>query len=433
MTDKKEEEEQEHHTPEWLKTIQLNSWEAELLVSALVLYALFQVPDYLERSALQNVPQGSQLHGFFGIVLKSIGFLKAGYILHIIIRGMWVASVGLSYVFPRGINKEALHFKGKFGKELDSNRSFVNNVLRLEELSSTIYGVTFLLFGSVLGFGTMIFTLIFFTESLNPLIKAYPELGAAGFIIILLYVLSMLLLLIDFITGGLLRSKKWAVEWYYPIAFIFRFFTLSFLYRRSLLVIMSNVKGWKSKLVPAALLLLVGGSVFISRVVNDNRRELYLEENQEMRVTNANYENLRNGDDPLYVTIQSDIIQDNTIRLFMDDLGLFNSFYNDGVLKTIRWYELPVQETSDNLNAWLDVRIDSTEISDLQWFRTQHKETYDFGLVTYIDINDLQRGHHNLSISVDSVSLSPNALKKFQGSDYRHPYLSNIYFFYDKQ
>ncbi|MEQ9403301.1 MAG: hypothetical protein RIM99_06950 [Cyclobacteriaceae bacterium] len=429
----KKNDEQKNQTPKWLKTIQLNSWEAELLVSALVLYALFQVPDYLERSVLQNVQQGSQLHNFFSIVLRSIGFLKAGYILHIMIRGLWVASVGLSYVFPGGINKESLGFKGKFNKELDSSRSFVNNVLRLEELSSTIYGITFLLFGSMLGFGTMLFTLIFFAESLNPLVQEHSWLGAGYLIIIVVYLLSMLLLLTDFVTGGLLRSKKWAVEWFYPIAFIFRFFTLSFLYRRSLLVLMSNVKGWKSKLVPLALLILIVGSVFINRKVRDNKRELYLQGNQAVSVSNANYENLRNSDDPLFITIQSDIVKDNTLRVFLNDLGLFNSFYNDGTQKTIKWFELPVNETSEKLNTWLNVRIDSTRFSNLQWFRTQHPETYDFGLITYIDIDELARGSHNFSVSVDSVALTKRSLATFKASDYRYSYLSNIYFFYDKQ
>lgn len=50
------------HVPEWLKTVQINSWEAELLISALLLYMLYQVPEYIENYQGQShVPEEMKL------------------------------------------------------------------------------------------------------------------------------------------------------------------------------------------------------------------------------------------------------------------------------------------------------------------------------------------------------------------------------------
>ena len=118
MEEKEFHRNQDEQTPGWLKTIQLNSWEAELLISALVLYALFQVPEFLEKTSLQTFDRDSRMHGLFGLLEKAIQLLSCGYILHILVRGIWVASVGLSYVYPKGIDSESLKFKGNFKKEL---------------------------------------------------------------------------------------------------------------------------------------------------------------------------------------------------------------------------------------------------------------------------------------------------------------------------
>ena len=272
MAEKEEVKERDSSTPDWLKTIQLNSWEAELLVSALVLYALFQVPDYVEMFHQKNFDRGSQFHGFFRIFVLAIELLKFGYIFHILVRGLWVASVGLSYVFPKGIDKEVLKFKGRFDSEINHKKSLVNNVLRLEELSSLFYGISFLAFGVLLGVGTLLFTFVLLTDQMGTSIAEGTALAPLYFFAFIIYLLLIVLVLIDFLTNGLFRRIDWMAKWFYPVAIFFRIVTLSFLYRRSMLVLISNTKGWKSFLIPFIVLIVCGGFVFLMDEVRDNKR-----------------------------------------------------------------------------------------------------------------------------------------------------------------
>lgn len=429
MTKKKSETEQ---TPKWLKTIQLNSWEAELLISALVLYALFQVPEYLDKLALQNFARDSQLHGLLKIIKRAVLLLSFGYILHILVRGMWVASVGMSYVFPRGINEERLRFKGKFKRELSNTSSLVKTVLRLEELSSTIYGISFIFFGTLVGFGTFLFSFIYAVELVNPLMTEYAYVNGIVGILIFIYFLASLIVFIDFLTNGLFRRWTWSAKWYYYIAVFFRVITLSFLYRRSLLVLISNIKGWKSYLVPTVILLVTGSYIFLNKSQRDNWTKKYLDESTQSTFLSSNYENLRPGNERLMATIQSDIVNQNTIRVFLKDLSVFNTLYNSEIGVNEDWESLTSSMSSTYLNSWLTLKIDSTELSGIQWFNSQHPTTYEYGFTAFADLNEFSRGAHAFSISIDTTGLKENTRQQLIASDFDQLFITNIHFFYDK-
>ncbi len=422
------------NTPGWLKTIQLNSWEAELLISALVLYALFQVPDFLDKTALQNFDRDSNLHGLFGVLERAIQLLSFGYILHILVRGIWVASVGLSYVYPKGIDQDSLKFKGNFKKELTKNSSLVKMVLRLEELSSIIYGISFIFFGTLVGVGSLLFSFIFFFELVGPFITENPYFALVISAIILFYFLLCLIVFIDFLTNGFFRRKEWSADWFYFVAFFFRIVTLSFLYRRSLLVLISNTKGWKSYLIPFIVLGVSGGFFFLKRSLRNNSSETYYIGASYGDYNPANYENTRNNDHQLVATIQSDIVEKGTLKVFLRDIGVFGGTYSfDGKLKKTKWNLLTSDSSSAYFNKRLAVTIDSTRIKNLKWFKTQHPRTYDFGYTTFIDIEEFERGPHFLKIGMDTTGMRQAAKDVVERENYSLQTISNIYFIYDKQ
>jgi len=419
--------------PQWLQSIQLNSWEAELLISALVLYALFRIPESLDYWSLNTFPRGSNLHGLISVVQNAIQLLSLGYILHILVRGVWVATVGFSYVFPAGVDTERLKFRGRFKKELESNGSLVRNVLRLEELSSMIYGISFILFGTLFGFGVFLFSFIFFVEWMKPLTdESSSYVAVLGFVSIF-YFLAALLVFIDFITNGLFRRKEWAIDWFYPLALIFRIITLSFLYRKSILVLISNLKGWRSYLVPILILAMVAGFLFVKKRSGQNQRLAHIARMSETAYFGSSYENTRQEDDYLVATIQSDIVDQSFLKVFLKDLKLFNSInpHDQGIKST--WFELSQQELSSRLNKWLNVRIDDDLIENIEWFDSQHVDNYEFGFVAFIDISNLERGNHSLSIDFDLDNMKERAAEKVIDDGYAGSYLTNIYFIYDPQ
>ena len=424
MEEKKTKKNQES-TPQWLKTIQLNSWEAELLISALVLYALFQIPDEIQLFSLKNIARDSRLQGFFSILKRAVELLKYGYLLHILVRGIWVASVGLSYVFPKGINKEKLSFKGRFKKELESNGSIIKNVLRLEEVSSIIYGISFILFGCLLGFGILIVSFVLIAEAIDPLVDQSVQLAGVIVILMLLYILLSFIIFLDFLTNGWLRRSSWSADWFYPVAVFFRVITLSFL------VLISNIKGWKAYLVPFAILGIISFTIFGQKSMRESSRMRKLEEVQQTVYSSSNYENTRNMGDLLTATIPSDIIQQNAIRLFLKDMRYLDQIYLRDVGTKIQWESIPSDSSSKYLNKWIRVTIDTLEIQNLSWFNSQHPVEYEFGFTSFIDLRSIQTGPHILRMSFDTTRMKPRAIQLVKDK-YPSKYLTQIHFIYDK-
>lgn len=421
-------------TPKWLKTIQLNSWEAELLISALVLYALFQIPDYLKSQALQMFDRGSNLHGLIGYLIDAIRILSLGYILHIIVRGTWVASVGLSYVFPKGVNAEELKFKGKFRKELKKNGSLVKMVLKLEQLSSIIYSISFILFGIVIGFTCFLFSLISFFEWMQSTFSDNITATSTFGYVLIFYVFLSLIVFFDFITNGLLRRKEWSADWFYYVALVFRVVTLSFLYRQSLLVLISNTKGWKKYLIPFVILGVIGGYRWINGARSDHDVINYYTQASIGNYNDANYENTRSTSDYLGMTIQSDIVSDNVLKVFLQDIGtLGNVFlYEDKDFDKDKWDRIGSDSVSLYFNKRLKIQIDGEKVGNLEWHKNQHPITEQFGFTTFIDIDSLERGKHYLHLGMDTIGLSNLAKELVDKKDYSLQSIGNIYFFYDK-
>ena len=424
---------QDRNTPKWLKTIQLNSWEAELLISALVLYALFQVPDYIEKLSLQTFERGSFAISFSRMIKQAVDLLKIGYVLHIIVRGVWVSSVGLSYVFPKGIQHETLKFKGKFKKELSKSNSLIKSVLRLEELSSLIYGISFIGFGSLTGFATLLFVLVMLSQLFtNEYLVNSPYLSMLFGAFFFMFFVLAIVVFIDFLTSGFFRRKSWTVDWFYPVALIFRVMTLSFLYRRSILVLQSNTKGWKRYLVPFIILICTAGFIFITREQRSMNRKNYFIKTQEFAFQSANYESKRGEKEILINTIQSDIIRENVIQLYMSDISVFNGVYRRDIGSTDDWYKLSPAKTSNKINKWIDVKIDSIELGDLRWRITQHPVNHTYGFITYVNIDSLSRGDHLLQVKLDTVGMKTRTKAWIEESEYNYQYMANIPFYYTK-
>lgn len=84
------------------------TWESELLISAAVVFALFQLPSVLDEAFERWVPRfagGAEAFAFFLLVYGKIVLfaLIATFVTHLCARGYWTALVGLRSVFPGGV------------------------------------------------------------------------------------------------------------------------------------------------------------------------------------------------------------------------------------------------------------------------------------------------------------------------------------------
>jgi hypothetical protein len=86
-------------------------WQTELLLSGGVVVALLQLPPLIDAAALWWRPRIDHsllqvliyAHLYARLVVTSLSF---AFVLHLAIRGWWIAEVGLNSIFPAGLNIE---------------------------------------------------------------------------------------------------------------------------------------------------------------------------------------------------------------------------------------------------------------------------------------------------------------------------------------
>lgn len=132
-------------TPKWLKRLQENSWEPEILISGLSLAFIFAFPAALYNFAAYAI-QEVGLHflaGFLVLIYLSgvVNVFKIFFIVHLAMRFAWVGAVGASYAFPKGVNTDELFKAAK-----DYTYSSINkHILKLERLCSMAFGFPLML------------------------------------------------------------------------------------------------------------------------------------------------------------------------------------------------------------------------------------------------------------------------------------------------
>lgn len=112
------------HDPELKAAGQLASptWELELFLSGAFVFAMFQLPEVVERLFVRLEPHATpstSLVIFTGaLYAKAIAFtLIVTFLVHLVARAHWVALLGLHSVFPQGIRWDEMKI-GPIGRDV---------------------------------------------------------------------------------------------------------------------------------------------------------------------------------------------------------------------------------------------------------------------------------------------------------------------------
>ncbi|NND50906.1 MAG: hypothetical protein HKN54_00785 [Flavobacteriaceae bacterium] len=402
-----------------LQKLQEESWQLELLISGFAIFGLFTAYPVL-TDAVNEAQNSQQIYKFvislIGVISSSI--LIFNLLLHVLLRGLWIGALGLRYV-SGDIDYESLKYSPKFTRYLQKNvGSFDKYIATLENYCSVIFAVSFLLIFYVLA---ITFTIICISLLANYVIgsdtlPSWLSKGV-GITLVIFIVIGMFLTLIDFVTLGFLKKKKWISKIYFPVYWIFGFITLSFLYRPLVYNFLDNKFGRRLSLalVPFYILILLATSV---KYKSSN----YITKNMsssEISANNSNYEDLMEGTDGFIddVIIQSKVITDPFIKIFVvyseniennvfdfnqdlkpekDRRGLVTDItFNNSVNFTNR--DSLRRVYIDTFNKIYSVRIDSTDYDTEFIFAKSLKDEH--GFETYVSTSSLSEGKHLLKIS----------------------------------
>lgn len=403
-----------------LQKLQEESWQLELLISGFAIFGLFTAfPSITEN--LNEAENSQQIYKFVIslIALISCSILIFNLLLHVLLRGLWIGALGLRYV-SGDIDYDSLKYSNKFTKHLKKRvGSFDKYIGTLENYCSVIFAVSFLLIFYVLAITftilvlTLIGTQLIGNDSLPNWLSKGVGISAVVFISI-----GMFLTLIDFITLGFLKKKKWVSVIYFPVYWVFSFITLSFLYRPLVYNFLDNKFGKRLSLALVPFYILITLIAFL-KYNTSNYLGTDMTSN-DFVANNNNYEDLINPENGFInnVAIQSKVISDNYVKVFVlfseniedrifthnpdlkpetdgrglsSDVSFGNNFQSSRKRDSLRRIYL------NTFNSVYSVKIDSTKY-DTDFILANSKNGK-LGFETYVSTKAIEDGKHILKVN----------------------------------
>lgn len=322
---------EEKEEMQWFEKLRLNSWEVEILIVGFVLVMLFNIPDSLslELSKMEAGLVGRGVQDFLVwfvifmtllIISTIVNILIVSFSLYLGLRGFWVGVLGLSSVYPDGINLKKLNFNTIFNKQI-AKYNFNDFILKIDNICSSIFSFSFLISFSIVSLCLFFIEVIVLTVCLDS-IKSFFQDGADFVSLITLpFLLFGLLYFIDYFLFGILKKIKWK-----PFGYLFniidkfyKYITFIFIYDTLYYAFISNVKR-------RVIFLFMVCCIFILSAYQsiEFEEQIYFPDVQssEVIMNSRNYEDKFKQREyydedlyPGYPFIQSDVISENHLRL----------------------------------------------------------------------------------------------------------------------
>ncbi len=411
-------EKNQNKTPQWLINIQENSWNVELFISIGFTFVLFKLPYITENISSHIIAQYGTFVNFgpcSAIIQIAVLVLPIGFITHLIFRGIWIGLVGFSFVFPEGIKTDKLNYPERYKRVILKSKDPTKFILKLETISSLIYTFTFLFFFILIA----VFNYLLVTGAILEIIGNSINPNFVFIFFRYFFNIIGLIYAIDFFTAGFIKKNKITSRVFYPIYRIISVITLSVLYRTQYYTFITRYNKLKVSLI---LLSVFIGYITISflTTIKTDKRILYSDTFHTEYLISASsvYESeIPEGELIRSACIQSDIIKDDFLKLLVPHKRYWEYQYTYNELSEISMkidsldQDGKIEETYKYIMSKYDqlyrVYLDDTLINNINWYFYLHPKTVAGGIITYVDIANLEKGHHQLRILlIDNAQIS---------------------------
>ncbi len=303
--------------------------ELELLISAGLVFALLQLPAVLDGWWMRtSVHAGGPVFGtvftiYYVGKLVSYGLIVA-IASHFLLRGFWVAIMGLRSVFPGGVNREKLDQGEIFRKFYEERLMTLDEIeRRVDRLAASIFAFVFLFL--------LIFLMLSAWAAVAGLLAvlAAKITGNDGVMMpVLIGTFIFYVLLQSFVASVDRITKKRSVS---PgverlalrVLTVVHYTTFNFLYAPVFFTFSSHTSRRKMSVLLVSFLYVMIGffivSIFYSRgILGFDSYAYYPAEAREQQLRAIHYDNLREEDVPAREpSIQSDVVEGDYLRLFV--------------------------------------------------------------------------------------------------------------------
>jgi hypothetical protein len=133
------------------------TWEVELLISGVAVFAMLQLPGLLDDAIFAWRPRFN--HDWSTVVFLLYVYSKgaavllaATFVIHLLLRARWIALVGLHSIHPGGIDWERLR-AGRIAREVESARmgSMDDMIERADNRATTVFATGVMLASTLVG------------------------------------------------------------------------------------------------------------------------------------------------------------------------------------------------------------------------------------------------------------------------------------------
>lgn len=376
--------ESQTNVPAWLKILQENSWELEILISGGAIFSLFQLSDlitgFFVHLAYTNSFNGQSLLYIFSM-LASKG-LTLGFFAHILLRSFWVSLVALSSMFNDTLQPKHIKLATPFKTIPPINLN--NFIITLDRLSAWTFYNTINLVFILVGWMLLIFS-VFSLELIIP--------DSISFWFEILIVGQLYFYLLDFLLFSLFRRIPYLSYILYPGFKVFDLISLRFLYQNGMNYISQQVARWKTALFYCCFVVAAFVFTYLSiynrmhwpNVFDSRTYRFMLTENPQYYTENF-YRNLSNSPSRL-LRIQSDIITEPVINLFINYSIVYDQFIEKIPNESDRYFQ--------NI---FTISVDDSLYNEQVFYTNNINHGIEAGITTYIDVSNLKNGMHKLSV-----------------------------------
>ncbi|NET33448.1 MAG: hypothetical protein F6K19_15740 [Cyanothece sp. SIO1E1] len=403
--------------PTWLQILEAESWQAEMLVSGAAIYGSLLLPDLIRQlidMALLWLPEGalSICYFIFWYLTICASVLIISFILHFVLRALWIGMIGLVSVFPEGINRDTDYHSEHFLKQLFEEFPDVNDFnRRLDDFCSLMFGITF----GVVIMIIAVCILISFCLILSLILASFLP-----FTISTVFLILILLFLVPTMFSGLLnnkslRDKKWVQRIHFTMAIkIFGRIMYNVFYEPGyyiLYILLTNFKRNRMGIwviVGIFLIMVISLPVFMNSNVGLLRQKAFFEMAEtDHRIYVDNYEDQMTPGRAVFAPLlPSDVISGSVMRVFIPmsrrEKVLINeycgAYKEDKSLSRRENNRRRRNQFKDCRVNYYELYVNDNKLDSLEFFRHTHPNAGEEGLLTYIPSQHFQEGVNRLRI-----------------------------------
>ena len=390
------------------------TWEVELLISGVAVFAMLQLPGWLDDRFFALVPRFDQAQvaalTFVFVYLKSAALILAiTFTLHLILRAHWIALVGLHSVFPEGVHWERVRM-GPVRRALQQQHLAPAGIgiERADNRATVVFALGVIL-GSMMAAICLFVGVAFgISEALQRTLNVDFDFGRS---LLGLFTLAMLPFLaahlIDRRFGDRLPTASWQRR---VLAWIFRIYAPTGIGRTQYVLLLISSRVGEMRFVLLMWLIIVPTTIFgaLTLMPAESPYRLgnyaafpYLA-NGSRAINMAHYDDQRDlARDPAVPYIQSAVMDTSYLQLvvpYQPD--------RDGAAVKRQCVAAPplaapkarAEHTLDCLGKLHAVTLDGKPLPELRYETGSDARTRRPALVAMIDVRALAPGRHELRV-----------------------------------